>query len=733
MSKKDSRQDKSERLHHLLDQMQQDEDPSITKNLRDLLHELQVYQIELEMQNQELLEAHQEIEEARNRYEALYDFAPIGYITTDAKGVISSINLTGAELLGYNRAELLGTPFGALLEKQQSTRYFAPLRAVRKEGAADPVELKLRQADQPARILSLRSHLSQEVGQEVYLSAFSDVTARQEAQDRLRQAARVFDSTLEAIVITNEQFKIITVNRAFTRITGHTEQAVTKHNLIRLFSQKSKTYFKTVVLPQLKAQGHWQGEIPGCRKDGTEFPAWGTLSSIRDDAGRVTNQVFVFSDITQIEETHRRLSHMAHHDPLTGLPNRLFFKANLEQTLKRAKRHKHWVALFYIDLDRFKTINDTLGHSAGDKLLSIVASRLQSFVREEDLVCRLGGDEFIVVLNDIDEPADAAPLAAKILALIQRPMQLNGKRIVTSASIGISVYPDDAQDGEDLTRKADSALYRAKEEGKNTYAFYMPELTHRAQRRLSIEQGISTGLASGQFQLFYQPQQCLTDSRLSGFEGLLRWQQALPALTEAKDFIHVAEESHLIGLLDEYALRAACEQAAWWKKAGLPPVRISVNLSPRSLFKSKLSETLKSLLEEYGIGPEWIELEVTERALQTGERFLEELAALKELGIMLAIDDFGTGYSCMASLKDLPIDRLKIDRSFVSDAPENPQDAAIVRAIIAMGHSLGLRVIGEGVETQAQRTFLQQEGCDEIQGFWYHRPLSAEGVLELMA
>jgi len=582
-------------------------------------------------------------------------------------------------------------------------------------------------------VVRLHSHCSHENGERVFHTSFQDVTEEHEAEEQLRQAARVFESTLEAIVITDNAFRITKTNDAFTRMTGYHEKEVLGEDLSLVIGKEQQSDRLNRLRQEMRQGGHQQGEFNVARSDGSTLSAWGTLSTVQNSSRRPTHHVLVFSDISSLKEAQSQLNHLAHHDALTGLPNRLLLDSSLDQALKRAKRHQTQLALFFIDLDHFKTINDTLGHSSGDHLLLVIADRLKRFVREEDLVARLGGDEFVILLNDVASPEAAGTVADKILSLISQPVQFNDETLASGASIGISIYPDDADNSEELTKAADAALYRAKQEGRNHYSFYTPELTHKAQQRRYLEQGLRRALSHDQLHLFYQPQQSLIGNGMSGVEGLLRWQNDEHRLVAAKEFIPTAGESNLINDLDEYALRTACAQAATWKALYSQPIRISVNLSPRSLFKPGLAEIMAQLFEEFDIGPEWIELEITESALQGGEAFMNELAALKALGIMLAIDDFGTGHSCLASLKTMPVDRLKIDQTFITNAPINNQDAAIVRAIIALGHSLGLTVIAEGVETQSQRDFLLREHCDEIQGYFYHRPMSSAQMLSLVS
>jgi len=723
-------------LRNRLDQIQRDAPEETSSELKKTLHELQVYQIELEMQNDELRRTQQSLEITRDRYTRLYDFAPMGYASLDSDGLIVDLNLTGAGILGFPREEIVGRPFAPLLTPGQSKAFFSHLYQVFGHTAPTPftTELRIKGGDGGPRLLSLSSTTVEADRPPRCLTAFTDITEQRLAQDKLRQAASAFDSTLEAIVITDAELVITAINRAFCRITGYTEAEVAGLDLrsLDMIWPGTDEAPREDLWTTLQRHDQWRGEATFSRKNRELFPCWGTISAVTDSTGKPGSYVLVSSDITPVKQAQKRLAHLAHHDALTGLPNRLHFQANLTQSLAMAKRHARRVAMLYIDLDHFKNINDAMGHSCGDTLLSAMAQRLRRFVRSEDLVCRLGGDEFVVVFNDIEHSQDAAVLAEKLLGLLNRPIRLDGKEFVVGASVGISLYPDNAGNAEDLAKTADAALYRAKQEGRNTYTYYTEELTRQASHYLAIEQDIRDGLENQRFELFYQPQRSLAEGRITGLECLLRWRNPRNEVIPASHFVQIAEESGLIARLDEWALRAACAQFARWRDAGCAVPRLSINLSPRTLMKPNLAQLIKRVLDEFRVSPSCIELEVTESTLQTGLVAVSELNALKALGVMLAIDDFGTGYSCLASLKSLPIDRLKIDRSFVTDAPTDPSDAAIVRAIIAVGHSLGLKVVGEGVETEAQRLFLQNEACDECQGFLYQHPLPPANLWELL-
>lgn len=529
-------------------------------------------------------------------------------------------------------------------------------------------------------------------------------------------------------MITDAEQKIIVVNQAYTRITGYESEEVIGLTPDLHRSGRHDDAFYRQIWHNLEQSGHWQGEIWNRRKDGEVYPAWENISVVRDEQGHVRNYVTVFSDISTIKQTEARLSELAHHDSLTGLANRLAFNLNLEKALERARRHQHKLALLYLDLDRFKLINDTLGHAAGDKLLQIIAQRLLESVRAEDVVARLGGDEFTIILEEISHSEDAATLARKIIAAVNEPMELDDQEIVISTSIGLSVFPDDATTATDLAKAADTAMYRAKARGRHTFEFYTSDLTDHAMQRLMTENSLRQALTRDELMLYYQPQIEVNTGRLCGVEALLRWLHPEHGVLLPDQFIHIAEESQLIDLIGEWVMHKACAQARIWRDAGLPAMRIAINLSPRQIKYDNTADSMQQALREHNLKPSDVlfELEITENVLQSEEQISEPLRQLRQLGASIAIDDFGTGYSSLSHLKQLPIDTLKIDRAFLRNIPTDNNNAAIASAIISMGHSLGMRVVAEGIETRSQLQFLKQHACDEAQGFLFSEALPPE-------
>jgi diguanylate cyclase (GGDEF)-like protein/PAS domain S-box-containing protein len=559
---------------------------------------------------------------------------------------------------------------------------------------------------------------------------FMDIGERRKSEARLRQSAKVFDSTTDGVTITDAAANIIAINRAFTEITGYTEAEALGRNPRLLKSGRHDESFYQSVWQSLAQTGSWSGEIWNRKKNGEIYPEWLTISGVTNGDGRLTNYVGVFADISQIKQSEAKLERLAHYDPLTDLPNRLLFNARLEHAIRHAERNGTLLALLFIDLDRFKTVNDGLGHPAGDRMLREVAQRLSHCVRAEDTVARLGGDEFVIVLEGLDTTTPATVLADKLLVTLTRPFGLEGQEVFIGASIGISTYPADGTDTTTLLKNADAAMYRSKEDGRNTYRFYDAEMTRSARERLVLETNLRQAIAQQEFVLHYQPQVDVASGEMVGVEALVRWDHPVSGLISPIRFIPLAEENGLILPLGEWVLFTACAQArAWHETAGMPPLTMAVNLSPRQFRQEKLAEHVRAVLDATGLPPARLELEITESALMdNADQAVATLRALKDLGIQISMDDFGTGYSSLAQLKRFPIDKLKIDQSFMRGIPHDQSDMEIVATIIAMARNLHLKVLAEGVETEAQLAFLQIHGCDTYQGYHRSRPLPARAL-----
>ncbi len=559
-----------------------------------------------------------------------------------------------------------------------------------------------------------------------------DLTERNEQEERLRLAAKVLESTSEGIVITDCQGQIMAVNPAFTRITGYREDEVAGKNPRILKSGRHDDSFYREMWLSLQESGQWRGEIWNRRKDGEVYPELLTITTMTSDA-ETTHYVAVFSDISAIKKTSEKLEHLAHHNALTGLPNRRLLQARLEHSLQNARREGTRGAVIYIDLDNFKKINDSLGHSAGDEVLKTVAERLMKNARQVDTVAHLSGDEFVIVLHKTKTIDDAITRAEQIIAGLQQPFQVENYELFISGSLGIAEYDATTQDIETLLKNADAAMYKAKESGKNRYHVYSPELTEQAVERVLMESHLRRALDRNELVLFYQPQIDMTSGRIVAAEALLRWEHPDLGIVPPDKFIPLSEETGLIIPIGEWVLRTACRQMMAWRKRGLGLKRIAVNVSGKQIQLKDLHKMVEQVLIETGLPSGSLELEITEGfIMQHPEQSIAVLQSIRNLGVELSIDDFGTGHSSLNYLKRLPINRLKIDRTFVNDICDEMEGEAITRAVIAMGRSLNLQITAEGVETPEQHEFLDMHGCHEAQGFLFCRPLPAEKMQKLL-
>ncbi|MDG4553758.1 MAG: EAL domain-containing protein [Candidatus Competibacter sp.] len=553
--------------------------------------------------------------------------------------------------------------------------------------------------------------------------AVTDISQRKADEARLHLAAAVFQHSNEGVTITDADVRIVAVNAAFTRITGYREEEVLGKNPRFLQSGRHDRNFYTTLWSKLRATGHWQGEIWDRRKDGTVYPELLSISTVCDPTGKIVNYLGVFTDLSDIKSIQEQLDVLAHHDPLTGLPNRRLFHELLQLSIQRANREHDQVALLFIDLDRFKNINDSFGHPVGDRLLVKTAQRIKNVLRDIDLVARIGGDEFNIILDRLGDAREAAMVAERLIAVISEPFEIESNTFYVGASIGIALYPLDGGDAQTLQSNADTALYQAKGEGRGTYRFFATALAEAAKECMALETLLRQALNSQQLELHYQPQVSLSDGRVIGVEALARWNSPHLGMISPARFIPLAEETGLIVPLGEWALTTACRQMRDWLAAGKAPGYVAVNVSAVQLTRGDLMAAVRAALAESGIEPGQLELEITESfVMGDPEAAVRLLTELKELGVRIAIDDFGTGYSSLAYLKRLPVDLLKVDQGFVRGMLVDANDEAIVRAVIALGHSLGLEALAEGVETAAHAERLMALGCNSAQGWHYGRP-----------
>ncbi|ALP54003.1 hypothetical protein Tel_13155 [Candidatus Tenderia electrophaga] len=573
-----------------------------------------------------------------------------------------------------------------------------------------------------------------ETGKTVRLTGtLMDLSERKSIEAEMHLAAQVFEQSREGIMITDADRTIVMVNKAFTEITGY-EAAEALGKTPRLVSSdRHDAAFFQAIDETLARDGYWQGEIWNKRKDDSVYPEWLSITQAVDAGGKLTGYIGVFEDITQRKQYEEHIRWLAHYDPLTRLPNRALLLDRARHAITLSERQNKKVSVLFCDLDRFKYVNDTLGHGMGDKLLAEVANRLLSVVRDGDTVSRQGGDEFVLLLPNTDAHG-AARVAEKVLAAVNQAYQIDDYRLTVSFSIGIAVCPDDGREFDVLAKYADIAMYRAKHMGRNDYCFFTSDLQQTTAHALRLESDIPHAIEAGELQVYYQPQVALDGGAVIGVEALLRWKHSEFGMIPPDEFIPIAERSGQILQIGEWVLRSATRQLKTWLEMGFEPIKVAVNLSVRQLKQPHIYEKVKAILEETDLQPGLLELELTESMLmENQENVIETLYKLSELGVQIAIDDFGTGFSSLSYLKRLPVDNLKIDKTFVQDMLTNPDDAIIARSIITLGHSLGLTVIAEGVETGAQVDFLRDHNCDQLQGYVFSRPLPVDEVTRLLA
>lgn len=565
-----------------------------------------------------------------------------------------------------------------------------------------------------------------------YLLIAADISERRRLEQDLKLAATAFE-TFDAIVITDQQNRILRVNRAFTEITGYEPEEVIGKAPNILRSNWHDIAFYREMWKTLKTKGHWQGEIYNKRKNGEIYPEWLTITVVKNNKKEITHYVAMFLDLTERKKQEAQIHYLAYHDALTSLPNRTAILEQLKRELDRAHRfNKLFGALLFLDLDRFKNINDSLGHATGDQLLIEVGQRLKKAIHEENMVGRLSGDEFVVILSDLAEDKNAATTHAQLIAErlrndISQPYIVHEHEFYISVSIGITLFPDKESNEGDLLRQADTAMYQAKVQKRTGIQIYLPSMQAAALERLALENDLRQALRNNELQLYFQPQMDLHSQRLIGAEALVRWLHPKRGMLNPAYFIPVAEDSGLIFQLGQWVLQKACWQNREWQKQGFNIVPIAINLSAAQFRQPNLPDTIDQCLEKNQLDANYLGLEVTESLLMEDvDSILLTLHNLKKMGLQLAIDDFGTGYSSLSYLKRFPVDKIKIDQSFVRDVLVDPDDAAITSTIITMAKSLNLKTIAEGVESQAQYDFLRNRECDEIQGYFYSRPLPAQ-------
>lgn len=553
-----------------------------------------------------------------------------------------------------------------------------------------------------------------------------DISSEKEAHAQLELAGIAFASTNEGIMVADSKNLIVDVNRAYCEMTGFSREELIGKTPSLLNSGRHEVQFFESIYETIEKQGFWQGELWNRRSNGAVYPQWLNINAVHNIQGELTHYVSVAADVTNIKESEAKLRHMSQHDALTDLPNRQLFKVLLDHAIEHTKNELH-TAVLMIDLDRFKYVNETMGHQAGDQLLIQVARRLRNVIADNNLLARVGGDEFAIMIENCSNQGEAERIAMRIVSALEDAVDLDGHNFFTTASIGITLYPEHGFDSETLIKNADTAVHQAKDGGRNNYAFYQAEQTQFIEQWVRLEPELRRALALDQFRVFYQPQIDARTGKISGVEALLRWQHPVDGLISPGMFLPIIEEIGLMNQVGNWVLEQACAQAQKWKKAGYPCFRVAVNIAGQQILSHRLVDIIKELLEKYDMQPDQLELEIVENiVMKHADAAQPVLNELRKLGVRLALDDFGTGYSSLSYLKMLPVQKVKIDQSLVRDIPDDPNDEAIARAIIALSHSLNLSVCAEGVETEEQKAFLSGENCDQLQGYLISRPIPVD-------
>ena len=655
-------------------------------------------------------------------------------LLTDPERNIEYVNEAFEKMTGYKKEEVLNKTPEVLKSHLLSDAFYREMNETLSRGEIWQGELINRRKDgsllyEKASIIPI--FIDGELVQ--YLAIKLDITEYKEQQLRLKQASAVYEMIGDGILVTDKHKRIISVNPAFEKMFGYSKEELMGKEPMVIRTLKEDTYFYHQMWDNLLAHDRWSGKLHNQTKDGAVLPVWLTLTLVRDEKGEIENFIAIYTNLQEIIATQERAEYLAYHDSLTGLPNRAYFDLRIKDILNIAKVAQKQVAILFLDLDRFKVINDTLGHSVGDGMLVELAKRMDKMFDDDVLFARMGGDEFVITFTVKEGKEEVKRIAERILSVIREPVHVYDYYLNTTASIGIAVFPDDAKEKHEILKYADSAMYAAKEKGKDTYQFYTRQLSLDVQKRLDLEQELLYALDREELYVHYQPQYLLKNGKVMGAEALLRWKSKTLGDVAPDQFIYIAEETGLIVKIGYFVFEEACRTFRKWLDAGYDVERIAVNISAVQFREESFLQRLQEILEQYGVNAGSIEIEITERFIMeystTNMTILEDL---RRLGCRISIDDFGTGYSSMSYMKQLPLDTIKIDRSFIMDLPDNTHDAEVSKAIIALSKSLGYEVVAEGIENEEQETFLREHGCDIGQGYYFARPMDETAFLEFL-
>lgn len=668
-------------------------------------------------------------------YSQIFHNSSEGNIITDNKGIIIAVNPAFIETTGYSEEEVLGKKPNILSSGCHNIEFYINMWATVYEKGQWSGEVcnKRKNGEIYTEWLTITATTDEDGKITNYIGIFTDISVNNKNRIDIRLYERVFNNSSEGIMITNSKGIIVSVNSSFTRLTGYTQDEAIGERPSILHSGKQDVGFYINMWASIHEKGFWTGEIWNKRKGGEVFPEWLSISTICDEKGETINYVGIFSDITDKKKSEEYLIYLAHFDTLTSLPNRVLFKERLELAIEYANRYDKKVAVLYLDLDKFKVINDTLGHDVGDYILKQVSERLTHCVRNSDTVARLGGDEFSIILPEIKQQEDAISVAKKIFKALTYPFFYQDQELFITTSIGITFYPNDALSTEKLLKNADSAMYRAKEQ-KSGYQLYSADIDDKPSRERIIEHGIHEALKRDELDIHYQPQIDLKSKNIIGVEALLRWKHPELGNISPAEFVPLAEQTDLIVPIGEWVMREACREQKEWSEKGYIPITVAVNLSVRQFMDNNLVPTILKIIKETQIEAKYLNLEITESInVYNIKKIIQVLLELKEIGVKVSIDDFGTGILPLSYLKNLPITHLKIDKSFIDDLILDKSNLIIIKAIIEMAHGLNLKVVAEGVESEEQLLYLENLNCNTVQGYYFYRPISSSAIEELLA
>jgi diguanylate cyclase (GGDEF)-like protein/PAS domain S-box-containing protein len=703
---------------------------------RRIVHELEVHQIELEMQNEGLHQAQDEVETARDKYTALYDLAPSGYFVFDGCGQIQEVNLAGALLLGKERSVLAAKSFSPFLADAAQRKAFAlHLQSVLTGQGVHRCDIRLAGkggAPSYGQVQSVKLDAADGADAHI-LSSIVDVTAATLLAQERNRLAMIVESSNDAIFSINLDHAITSWNRGAEGIFGYTAEEVVGQQVFILIPAALHGEREEILRAIRSGEQLQHYETTRLRKDGAEIFMSITTSAVLDADGKLTGNSVIARDVTERARMEEVIRHQANHDTLTNLPNRQLFMELLALELADARRRRKKLALLFLDLNGFKQVNDTLGHDCGDLLLQEVARRLKSCMRASDTVARLGGDEFTVLMPEPRDSDAVGKLLGKIMAVFKAPFLLGEAKVEISASLGVSIFPDDAKSGEELMKKADIAMYEAKSSGRSRYQFYDAEINARTVQREGLEEGLRLALDAGEMELLFHPLVSSESRLIVGAEALLRWRHPVQGLLKPEAFLEVAEDSGAIVAIGEWALREACIQARIWNEGGYP-LSVCVNLSNRQFHQPNFIERTAAILAETGLVPHLLEFDISEQTIASDSDYSQRsMQALADMGITLTIDNFGCGTSSLQTMKTMPSQKVKLDRTLIGNMLTQPDDLSVIKAIIDLSHNLRMTVVASGVETEQQLALIRHNGCDQAQGYLISKPLPADRFLKLLA